>query len=356
MRRSEQNHKHKKKRKFSLIFKILLVLSASLLICVAAYGIYITKKAEQIANGTYEQLEDRDGSGKREAKVEPITDNISILFIGIDDSEKRAQGGEASRSDALILATLNNEGKTVKLVSIPRDSYVYIPYVGYNDKITHAHAYGGTLAAIETVENLFDVPVDYYVRLNFDAFIDVVDALGGLDMEVDIPTAYMEKDEFDRNTILLEPGYQHLDGAQTLALARHRKLDSDLERGKRQQEIIKAIAQKASSFSSITKYDDVLEAVGNNMKTDMTFDEMKALISYLSNGMPQIEAISLIGYDDWSPNGYYYQLDQESLLETQSILKAHLGLIPDTSNISNSDTDDTRENTQADMTAERYQQ
>ncbi|MFJ8234670.1 LCP family protein [Ureibacillus sp. NPDC094379] len=346
MRRSEKSQK--KRSKLSLTLKVILMLAASLLICVSAYGIYITKKAEKAANSSYEELGDRSISNLREAKVEPITDNISVLFIGVDDSEKRGQGAEHSRSDALVLATLNNESKTVKLVSIPRDSNVYIPYVGYNDKITHAHAYGGTLATIETVENLFDVPVDYYVRMNFEAFIDVIDALGGITVDVNIPYAFTEKDEFDKYTVELTPGpEQHLNGSQALALARTRKIDSDIERGKRQQEIIKAMAKEAASIKSITKYGDVIDAVGDNMKTDMTFDEMKALFSYLLNGIPQIDTLQLVGYDDWTTGTYYYTLDEESLKETKSILQSHLGLIPDTSNISGT-TNDTgvTENTQ----------
>ncbi|RKQ14573.1 LCP family protein [Ureibacillus endophyticus] len=336
MKRSKTHNVKKKKKstKFSLILKVLLLLSASLLICVTAYGVYITKKAEFAVKDSYEVIEDRPVSEKREAKVEPIQDNVSILFVGVDDSEKRGQGAENSRSDALLLATLNNEDKTVKLVSIPRDSYVYIPEIGYNDKITHAHAFGGTRATIETVEELFDIPVDYYVRMNFDAFIDVVDALGGIEVDVDIPYAFTEKDENDRYTVKLEPGLQQLNGSQALSLARTRKHDSDVMRGKRQQDILKAIAKKAASVSSITKYDDIIEAIGDNMKTDMTFDEMKSFFSYVSKGIPQIDTLTLQGYDDMSTGVYYYQLDQESLSETQHILKSHLGLIPDTSDIS----------------------
>lgn len=125
-----------------------------------------------------------------------------------------------------------------------------------------------------------------------------------------------------------------MDGRQALALARTRKQDNDIERGKRQQEIIKAIATKAASFTSISKYDDILSAVGNNMKTDMTFTEMKSFFSYLTNGMPRIDTLTLEGYDDMSTGVYYYKLDQEALEETSHILKSHLGLTPESTNIS----------------------
>ena len=332
------NKKNKKSSsKTSLIIKVALLLVASLLICVSAYGVYITKQAEHAANSAHEKLEGRDVSILREEKVEPVHDNVSILFVGVDDSENRGQGSDNSRSDALILATLNNKTKTIKMLSIPRDSYVFIPKVGYEDKITHAHAYGGTLATIETVEKLLNVPIDYYVRMNFNAFIDVVDALGGIEAEV--PYKLHEKDEFDRNAINLQPGLQHLNGSQALALARTRKQDSDIERGKRQQEILTAIINKVSSVSSITKYDDVIRALGDNMKTNMTFTEMKSFLSYLTQGMPRIDSLTLDGVDDMSTGVYYYQLNQQSVDEVSEILNNHLDANKTSSSLTNNNHD-----------------
>lgn len=330
-------NKNKKRSKTSLIIKVSLLLVASLLICASAYGVYITKQAEHAANSAHEELEGRDVSTLREEKVEPVHDNVSILFVGVDDSENRGQGSDKSRSDALILATLNNKTKTIKMLSIPRDSYVFIPKVGYEDKITHAHAYGGTLATIDTVEKLLNVPIDYYVRMNFNAFIDVVDALGGIEAEV--PYKLHEKDEFDRNSINLQPGLQHLNGSQALALARTRKQDSDIERGKRQQEILTAIINKVSSVSSITKYDDVIRALGDNMKTNMTFTEMKSFLSYLTQGMPRIDTLTLDGVDDMSTGVYYYQLNQQSVDEVSEILNNHLDANKTSSSLTNNNHD-----------------
>ena len=161
MRKTEQK-KAKGSSKLGLFFKVTLILATSALICVTAYGVYLTKQAEHAVNNAYEVIENREVSEKREAKVEPVKDNVSILFVGIDDSETRSQGAEGSRSDALMLATLNNKTKTIKLLSIPRDSYVYIPDVDYKDKINHAHAYGGTRASIETIEELLETSIAYY--------------------------------------------------------------------------------------------------------------------------------------------------------------------------------------------------
>ncbi|MFX3675286.1 MAG: LCP family protein [Paenisporosarcina sp.] len=332
MKRREYQSVSYKSSKKSLVLKISLMLVASMLISLTAYGIYLHKKAETAADNSYEAIGNREKSDYRDEAVQPLEDNVSILFVGIDDSEQRNQGESNSRSDALMLATLNNKSKTIKLVSVPRDSLVYIPEVGYEDKITHAHSSGGTKATIETVEELFEIPVDYYVRMNFDAFIDVVDALGGIEAEV--PYTLNEKDQFDKRTVKLEPGLQELDGREALALARTRKKDNDLERGKRQQMILKSIMKEASSASSFTKYGDVIDAVGDNMKTDMTFNEMKSFFEYIKDGSPRIDTLQLDGYDDMSTGTYYWKLDQESLDETRDILKSHLGIDADTSRYS----------------------
>ncbi|MGE7949215.1 LCP family protein [Lysinibacillus sp. NPDC093688] len=333
-----KSKKYKKKSsRTSLIIKVSLLLIASLAICVTAYGVYLTKQVKHAADSAHENLDGREVSALRDSKVEPIKDNVSILFVGVDDSDNRGQGSDHSRSDALVLATLNNKTHTIKMLSIPRDSYVYIPKVGYRDKITHAHAMGGTLATIDTVEKLLDIPIDYYVRMNFNAFIDVVDALGGIEAEV--PYALHELDEFDKFTINLKPGMQHLNGSEALALARTRKQDSDIERGKRQQEILTAIINKVSSVGSISKYDDVIKALGDNMKTDMTFDEMKSFLSYLTKGVPRIDTLNLEGTDDMSTGIYYYQLNQKSVNEAKETLQNHLGLNENSSSLTKDDTD-----------------
>ncbi|MDQ0429012.1 LCP family protein required for cell wall assembly [Planomicrobium stackebrandtii] len=312
------------------ILKVIATLAVSLLICVSAYGIYLVKKAESAVDTAYEPV------GNTNEDVEPLTDNISILFIGVDDSEERDQSDNNIRSDALILATLNNEDKSIKLVSIPRDTYTYIPDGGEEDKITHAYAYNGPSSTIESVEELLDVPVDYYLRMNFDAFIDTIDALGGI--KVEVPYDITEQDENDsQGAVELKEGIQFLNGSETLALARTRHYDNDIERGKRQQMILESIMNRALSVGSITKYGDVFEAVGDNMKTDMSFKNMSSLFEYAKNGKPDVETITLDGYDDMSTGIYYWKLQEESLLEIQDVLQSHLGLKPDTSNLTNKD-------------------
>lgn len=341
MKREE--YKKKKGSKTKRFLKIALFTFFIAALAVAGYAFKLHNQAMTVLDRSYEPIAKQE---PKEIYVEPATDKVSILLIGVDESEARQEREQHGRSDALVLATLNPKTKSIKLVSIPRDSYVYIPHVNYKDKITHAHAYGGTKASIDTVEQLFDIPVNYYVKMNFNAFIDVVDALGGV--EVEVPYERIEKDENDKNAIHLMPGFQRLDGRHTLALARTRKLDSDIERGKRQQMILQAMIKEATSITSITKYGDVINALGDNMKTDMTSKQMLSFIQYIKSGLPEVDTITLTGYDDMSTGIYYYRLDEQKLEEVKQILKSHLGLIPDSSSLTELDTDQTSASAQTD--------
>jgi LCP family protein required for cell wall assembly len=331
-RLDRMNHRrvrNKRIKLFILLPILFLIISAS------AYGAFLYKKAENTANNSYEAIEGRVNSEKRYKKVHPKKDNISILFMGVDESDVR-NFGDAVRTDALILATFNKTEKSVNLVSIPRDSYVHLPFKDDMDKINHAHVFGGVKGTIETVEELFNVPVDYYVKLNFNAFIDVVEALDGI--TVDVPITFTEMDSLDKKgAIHLEKGVQTLNGEEALALARTRKIDSDIERGKRQQLVMTSIINKAISISSIAKYGDVIEAVGSNMKTNMTFEEMLSFHDYAMAGTQlSINSLYLEGQDDYINRIYYYRLSDTSVEEVSSQLRSHL----DVSNLSNLETED----------------
>ncbi|MFS0674950.1 LCP family protein [Ornithinibacillus sp. 179-J 7C1 HS] len=313
-----------RRRKRKLRKRVFLIPIFAIFLFVIWHFVSLYNTANDVIDKSFAD-DGRDKSDLREETVDPGEDNVSILIIGVDSSEKREAYG-TPRSDTLILATLNKKEKSVKLVSIPRDSLVYIPEVGYETKINHAHAYGGAKATIETVENLLEIPVDYYVKLNFEAFIDVVDTINGVTVEV--PFEMYEQDSHDtKGAIHLLPGEQVLNGEEALAFARTRKYDNDIERGKRQQEILKAVIKKTISLNSFFKIDNVLEAVGENMTTNMTFNEIKSLSSY-GTAMKNIdiETFSLEGHDYQPGNTYYYQLDEFKLSETKEMLKNHLGL------------------------------
>ncbi|GEN57828.1 transcriptional regulator [Halolactibacillus alkaliphilus] len=308
--------KRKKRLKFFVIFSLVIIASG------IGYGWHMVNQAMSTVDNSYVDDGREDGSELRTDKISTDKDNISILFIGVDRGGGRSIENTNGLSDTLILATFNREEHSVKMVTIPRDSYVYLPLRDTYTKINHAHSYDGTKGAILTVEHLFEIPVDYYVKVNFDAFIDVVDALGGIDVEV--PYEMYEMDSNDtKNAIHLLPGEQRLDGEEALALARTRRYDNDIERGKRQQEIIKAMFDRALSVNAILNYNRLLTAVGDNMATDINSKDMTNLSTYLLDKDFRIETLTLEG-SDMITDLYYYKLDEEHLLSVKAELKMHL--------------------------------
>ncbi|ENQ3079825.1 LCP family protein [Bacillus sp. WLY-B-L8] len=318
--RSEKKKKRSKKRVF-LWFLMTSVLF--LVIGGISYSSFIYSKAKAVVSKSYAEI---DKSDKRDTEVAPLKDNISILIMGVDESEKRkSQYGEAVRTDALLLATINKNDKSVKLVSIPRDSRVYIPSKKKLDKITHAHVFGGVESTRETVERFLNVPVDYYVKFNFESFIKIVDSLGGID--IDVPVTFTEQDSKDQaGAIHLEKGYQHLNGEQALALARTRKIDSDAMRGQRQQLVIETIIKKAVSVNSITKLSSLLDAVDQNLKTNLTFNDMMAITKNMAGTDLKLEKIQVQGTDKRIKGIYYYQPDEQNVKEISKQLNDHLGI------------------------------
>ncbi|KAB2336646.1 LytR family transcriptional regulator [Cytobacillus depressus] len=320
LKRRHRRSIDKKKRKKQIALLILLPILV-LGLATAAWGTHYYNQFKKSMVNSYEEIEGRDLSSKREEVVEIENDHFSMLVIGVDDSEERGFG-EQSRSDVLIMATVNQNDHSAKMLSIPRDSYVYIPEAGHKTRINHAHAYGGPKATIDVVESLLNIPVDYYVRVNFTAFLEVIDALGGI--EVDVPFAFSEQNSQDRaGAIRLQPGLQTLNGEEALAFARTRP-DNDIERGKRQQEVIKAIIQKTMSLKSISKLDDVFKAVGSNMKTDLAFDEIKYLGEFGIKKRISIDSLTLAGSDYYVNRAYYYQLDEKALDDIKIELQNHL--------------------------------
>lgn len=320
----------KRKKLFFFLFMPIIVM----ILAVATYGGLLLNKVASVMDQSYEPIE-RDQIVERPVQKTEER-NMSILLLGVDDSDVRGYQ-EGSRTDAIMVATLNQKEKSIKLLSIPRDSYVYIDEKDRYTKINHAHSYGGVTLTVKTVEELLDIPIDYYVKMNFNAFMEVVEAIGGV--YVDVPYEVKELDSKDRlRKIHLKPGYQRLNGEEALAFVRTRKKDNDVERGKRQQEVIKAVMKKSMSLSSIPKYSSIIEAVGDNMATDIPFSEMKSFFDYIAAGTNlQLETNSLAGEDSYINGTYYYQLDDEELQTTIATLKQHLGLIPKNAVVTNPD-------------------
>ncbi|EKF9040770.1 TPA: LCP family protein, partial [Staphylococcus pseudintermedius] len=307
---------------------LLYLLALMLIIVPTIFAFTLFNSSKNAFDDSFSQSDQRQ-SQLRDSKVNAAKQPISILFLGIDDSSTRRQNGQSAenaRTDAMILSTMNPDKHQIRLVSIPRDTLSYIPEVGYYDKITHAHAYGGPEASMRTVEANLNVPVDYYVRINMEAFAKTVDELGGI--EYDVPYDLNEPNTMDKGRIKLKKGKQQLNGDEVLAVTRTRKQDSDLKRGQRQMEVLKILFKKAQDTKSLHKLDDIIEIVGKNSKHNLSYSEIKALATnYLANDV-DIQSQQLKGENELLNGIYYINPDVDNLIETSNTLRKDLGLAP----------------------------
>lgn len=306
---------------------LLIFLSLILVVVPVIFAVLLLKSSQGAFEHSLNTSDTSRESSIRESKVNPSKDPISILFLGIDDNsgrEKNGQSAEQSRTDAMILSTFNADKEQIRMLSIPRDTISYIPEVGYYDKITHAHAYNGPTASMDSVEATLNVPVDYYVRINMEAFVDAVDELGGI--EYDVPYNISEPNTNDTGKIKVKKGHQKLNGDEALAVARTRHQDSDLKRGQRQMDLIKKLFIKAQKADSFSKLDDVIEIVGKNAKHNLSYKEVKALAtSYLKDDV-KIKSKQLEGQDDYLNGVYYYNPNIKNIQDTANLLRTDLNL------------------------------
>ncbi|MCQ9301270.1 LCP family protein [Staphylococcus hyicus] len=311
------------------VFKYVLYLLVLILVIVPAIFAFILFNSSRDAFDDSFSQKDRRESVLRQHKVNPSKEPVSILFLGIDDSDARRENGqsvEQSRTDAMILSTLNPDKNQIRLLSIPRDTLSYIPKVGYYDKITHAHAYGGPESSMDTIEKTLNIPVDYYVRINMDAFAEAVDELGGI--EFDVPYDINEPNRTDQGRIKIKKGKQVLNGEEVLAVTRTRKQDSDLKRGQRQMEVLKTLFHKAQESQSLHKLDDIIKIVGSNSQHNLSYDEIRALATNYLVSDTEIKTEQLKGENELLNGIYYINPDIDALIKTANRLRSDLGLEP----------------------------
>jgi len=299
----------------------LLLMSIVLMILPVVFGLMLYLETKGAINDSFLDSK-KSKSSLRDKPVDPSLDHVSVLFLGVDDSTSRREGGQKanqSRTDAMIYTTFNRDKKQIRMVSIPRDTLSYIPAVKYYDKITHAHAIDGPEGSMESVESTLNVPVDYYARINMEAFVEVVDELGGI--EYNVPFDLNEPNTEDKGRIKVKKGKRNLSGDEALAVVRSRKQDSDLERGKRQMEMI-----KAQETNSINKLDDLVKIVGKNAKHNFSFEDIQNLATTYSSSKVKIKTEQVTGTDANFNGVYFFNPDLDNLLELSNKLRKDLNL------------------------------
>lgn len=210
-------------------------------------------------------------------------ERVNILLLGVD---QRPQEGGPCRTDTMILVTVDPATNTAGMLSIPRDLYVEIPGYGSN-RINVAHFIGdrdnypggGPALAKKTVQYNLGVPIHYYVRINFQGFRDIIDALGGITVEVEreIWDDKYPDENYGYMTIYIPAGVQQMDGEMALRYSRTRHNGSDFVRLRRQQEVLFAIREKALSLDLIPRLPDLLRTMGYTVDTDLDPQDVLAL-------------------------------------------------------------------------------
>lgn len=216
------------------------------------------------------KIDNRDGN------VNVTEDTFNVLISGIDTAGDISNVG---RSDVNIVLTINPKTKQILMTSIPRDYYVQLyNTTGYKDKLTHAGIYGIDMS-INTIEELLDININYYFRVNFTTLENIIDAIGGVDVYSEYSfVSYIGSYQFYK-------GYNHMNGNQALGFARERKTlpEGDISRAKNQQAVIDGIIRKLTSFSSITKYSNVINSLKDTFQTNMTDNDITSLIKMQLN-------------------------------------------------------------------------
>lgn len=271
---------------------------------------------------------------------------FTVLIMGVDSTSDVLNANQAFNGDTLMLMSFNPNTLNATVFSIPRDTYVPIACLkGESSKINSSAAYGST-CVINTIENLVDIKIDYYVKINFKGVVDLVNALDGIDITVPEKINFCEQNskrsKKPEDLQCIKSGFQHMDGEQALAFARHRHTlpAGDFQRVQHQQLVVEAIANSAKNLKNVDAFFKVLDSISANIDTNMSTNQMmnlynvgKSMIfSGNSGSMINIQKTYLTGYDltmyvnNLRSSVYTFQYYEQSLEEIKHALKVTLEL------------------------------
>ena len=305
--------------------RIALIVVGILVVLAAVVGLYVNGKLDllryndgsvsEVGDIGAEEDQDLDGTGLVHSDDEmempegsPFSDDnvLNILLVGTDERTEAVNDADAfthlnqldgtedttefsdnARADSMILVSLDIKDHIIRLVSIERGTAVPILLDGYEgqyDWITHTFRYGGAKLTMKTIEDCFNVQVDHYVRVNFNSFVQIVDAVGGVDIDITDQEAKALNWEVPSNSMLIvnhvDPGLNHFDGYTALQYARLRKIDNDWKRVERQRTVIQAVLNQVQN-ASVVELDNLLNTVLPLIQTNFTKSEIAALLVQL---------------------------------------------------------------------------
>ncbi len=313
--------------------KILLMIAAIFVTTIVALGVYITTAYNFSTSELSKTFKDYN-TGSDSNAIEQ-TKPISILLMGVDTGDSERTSTWEGNSDSMILVTVNPETKKTTMTSLERDVLVTLTGPENNDmngveaKLNAAYASGGAEMAIMTVQSLLDITIDYYVQINMQGLVDLVDAVGGITVTNNFDFAISIAENEPEYTATVEPGTHKINGEQALVYARMRYDDpeGDYGRQKRQREVIQKVLKKILALNSVSSYKKILSAVSSNMQTNIEISSstIPSLLGY-ADALSNIETYQLKG-EDATINGTSYQIvTSDHLLEIQNNIKKQLGL------------------------------
>ncbi|HEM5198098.1 TPA: LCP family protein [Streptococcus suis] len=303
------------------------------------YGASLLNFSTDAISKTFKQL-----NGEEEITPIDATEPLTILLMGVDmDQATRGGDWEGGRSDSMILVTVNPKTKETNMMSLTRDIMVEIAEAngessGTVEKLNHSYSYGQAPMAIATIEKMMDINIDRYIEINMDGLIELVDAVGGIEVNNTLGFPISISEHEPAYTSIVQPGKQLVNGDQALVYARMRYDDpeGDIGRQRRQREVIMAIIKKLLQLDGLTQYKKILTAISNNMRTNIEISPatIPNFLGY-KDSVSKLNSYQLRGVDQMVDAIYYQLPTSEHLLEMQNILKKSIGLEEKTDLVTN---------------------
>ncbi len=312
-RRKRKNGKGQRRKRrgclwiFGLLFLILIGL-----------GVFVYSELRSTTDTIHSDItEDRIQHESRQEKEIDLGGKtpFSVLLLGIDTGDMgRVDRG---RSDTIMVATINPNTDQTTIVSIPRDTYTEIVGRGMRDKINHAYSYGGPAMAVNSVQSLLDIPIDYFVSVNMQGIQQIVDAIDGITLT---PSRTFSQSGYQ----FVEGQETRMDGQMALAYSRMRSEDGDYARQGRQREVVVAIIDKIASLNSIMNYQSILQTTENNVLTNMQFNDMLNMFVNYLGAAGNIQEVQMEGSGTMMGGIYYEIIPDEEISKISQLLKSEL--------------------------------
>ncbi|MBW1606013.1 LCP family protein [Lactobacillus sp. Sy-1] len=314
-RREERTHFKKRthKKLWTFIIILLIILTAGLIYLYNAYN-----SAQKTFDKTFEA-----GDTHKLRNVSSVINKdkpFSVLLLGTDTGALGRD--DMGRTDTMMVVTVNPKKENISITSIPRDTKVTVPGDSQPyEKINAAYTIGGPSTAVQTVQNLLNVPIDFYAIINMGGLEKMVNAVGGVEVNPPLTFKYGNANVVKGQKVTLN-GKQALDYSRM----RHEDPTGDYGRQKRQREVLQKLVLKAMKISSLPRYKEILESLNGNLKTDITFNDMVSMRARYGDATHHIKSDTLQG-EDATIDGIDYQVAPENeLLRVSNYIRKNLNL------------------------------